>query len=140
MQEISALVQRHSVFFLRGGTLHYLPTSPRRNVQFFFFREGGKGRKKKKLRKNSSFIFFKSQFFFPEKKLQRPTSKKLSVFFPRFRFRKKKTRSTYLSSQKSTQKQCAIPEIKKLSAFGCRTCSKLNCYTSSLCKTKVLWV
>ena len=29
----------------------------------------------------------------------------------------KKTRATYLFSQKSAKKQCATPEIKKLSAF-----------------------
>ena len=60
-----------------------------------------------------------SLVFFPEKRLWRPTSKKLLVFFfSQIYGPEKKTRPTYLYSQKSAKKQCATLEIKKVSFVG----------------------
>ena len=86
---------------------------------FIFFSGRAKiGGKKKTKEKFEIYFFHVLSFFFPEKRLWRPTSKKLLVFFfSQIYGPEKKTRPTYLYSQKSAQKQCATPEIKKLSAF-----------------------
>ena len=122
MQFTEDCIQRHLVFLLQGGTLHYLPISPRTNVVFFSGRAKIGGKKKTKEKFEIYFFHVLSFFFFRKKNFGDLPPKNFQFFFsPRFMVRKKKTRPTYLYSQKSAQKQCATPEIKKLSAFGCGT-------------------
>ena len=56
----------------------YLSTN---KVLVFFFREGENLREKKTKEKFEIYFFQALSFFFPEKRLWRPTSKKVLVFF-----------------------------------------------------------
>ena len=101
------------------------PTSSRKNVQFFFFEKA-----EKKTNEKFQFCLLHVLVFFFRKKYFSDLPVRESFFSSRIQAPEKKNQTYLPILSEKCQKQCATPEIKKLSAFAGKR-GKMNLHRST---------